>query len=548
MEEVKFTDKRWDPSKTRWTEEDLLACIPRAMARYAKDCSAIPDKSYMHLAYREPRTHEVNVNGIRQALAAIENLKGPSQADKASARSELQGFLARAPQQKPVRHIPDLASLNATFFQDLAAPLSGVEPVTAPAPQRAITPAPNEALLRALDLFNRQQSGEYFESDKVANLQPEAHLNGLDLTREMGMNPALIPPIPLSEGAIEELAAVTSLKSTNGVNGVVDRDFAALPDYEALGITRPAGDATEKELAYFAGATKLDGTPLTSADIFSVGAMLVSSDLITQLMSYIPPLELARLGYILKTRMIKSDQDHNRRVMSGNFSIVDPMIGTDPNAKLHMDHPLLGKAPLTGLTARLLFQKVGSDPAQMAAVESVMMGKLQNLSIAFGYGGKTCALCGESPILNSIKAQEKIIGFIIPPETNVDLCKMGDMSGGYSWDQPMAMIRTPAQTEGGFVYRQVTMINAGEDGIIQIEPQFAANLLLSKGSVLMPMMSAGWFFGDRCKFHGRVGSYAQDGRRVIGAFTNLRAMLNTAIVDKGADPNAKLVLTPSLKY
>ncbi len=545
---VRIVDKPWDGSKRRYSIDQLQRAVPKAILRRAHNLGG-PTKENLICHYREPNG-EINRNGVEAALDSLGAIKGLSMVERAAVRSELRRYQVRE-LRNPLEELSDLGS---EFLMALsqAEPEAEEELLAKPMVDATMPPRHTPDMSALMEMWRRHAPTGVPETgyqSAVLNTVPQEG-SGQNMS---GLPPFAMmegePPIPLSEGEHCELASAAVATARKGMPGVVDNDYRPLPNYRSLGIERAGGDATPAEIAYLSGATRMDGTPLAPSDVYSVGALLANNDIVPQLMCYIPRVELARLGIIIRTRALKSDQDHSRTVSTGNFTLIEPMIGSDPESKMHMDHPELGVAPYTALTARALFQKIPEDPQQMAAVASVMAARFQNLSIAFGHGGITCALCGEMPVIDTVKAQDKVIAFTIAPESNQALCQVGDC-GEYSFERPCGIIRTPADTEGGFVYKNVRIVNAGADGTMQIEPQAAADFVLAKGSVFMLKMDSGWswFFGAMCKIHGRVGNYGPDGRRTVGMFTNMRAFINTALVDKGAINDARLVPDPDKPY
>jgi hypothetical protein len=575
--QFKFVNRPWSGDKASYSTEQLLRAIPKSMARYAKRVakskgSDQPTKADCHLAYRE-KGGDVNINGISAALGRIDQVKGPNAAEIASARAELQDQRTKARKalgldKKAKSMAEEIGDIGFSMIEDLmeSAAWSSV-PETAPF--RNPAPGPVMAPPGASLISNPGYHTAMFQPG--AGVAPAGefvyggNLDGRDLTRSPGF-PALfgaeaqlsaaraavatqsqiLSPVDPRYGEATSLAA----KLPTPV-GVVDNDYRPLPNWRTLGITRKAGDATPQELLRaFKGATKLDGSAVGPSDVYSTAALLCTNDLIAQEMAYIPPVEIGRMRVILATRAMKSDQDHSRKVMSGTFTIVDPEIGTDPGTKLHMDHPLLGKAPYTALIARLLYPKITSDDDQMAAVESAMMGKLQNKSVTFGYGARACALCGEMPIQNPIRANGNIIAFVISPGDNPDLCEM-DPESFSSYDSMTGTVRTPAETPGGYIYRTVTILGCSKDGIVQVSPIAETIFELATGSVFMLNMSGYSFFGfggRYCRLHGQAGNYARDGRKTVGMFVNIRSFVGTSEVDKGAVCDARNVADPDINY
>jgi len=662
-EEFKYVDKSWDGSKSRWTPEDLLQCIPASMARYARSVTAkgeTPSKSNMHLPYKEPKTHDININGISAALSRVDQVSGPSAADKSSARSELERARTRA--RKALGKDKKM-SLQDRYIDREWNPSKArftIEQLKAAMPAAMLRHAANKAardgreinrddctlLYKELDgsinlngieyalahlnevvglslseraLIRGELEGHRRAGDGIANYQTGISQTKISELQKLGFEalqfnetysepePVETPQAPQQDLAypldgfrvqtletpafgyqqsfdpavgglhrehasvgnpdngsvqmsnidieqappfLRQMFANTSAtpKKMNLEGGVIENDYRPLPNFRALGITRKAGPAIESEMKAFTGQTKLNGEPVGPEDFFSSGAVLANIDIIPHLMAFIPPVELGRIGTILQTRSKKSDQNHSREVLSGNFTVIDPAIGTDPDAKMHMDHPLLGKVPYTALTARLLFPLQEKDPAQMAAVEAAQRGRLQNLSIAFGFGHVACGLCGEMRIQEVLRDRGYVTGFSIDPAANPDMFQSHDDE--YFYSDMNAILRMPVDTEGGFVYRSMRILNAEDNGLVQVDPVAEASLPVDNNSVFMIGMSRMYYYGGYayCRLHGFQGSYSSDGRRTVGMFVNMRALLNVAAVDAGAINDARLVLDPDITY
>lgn len=578
--QLKFTQKPWDGSASRWkTVEDLMASIPSAMRRRGKRLAAAANravtKSDCSLPYREPVNHDVNINGISAALGRIDQVKNATAAEIASARAELQDQRTKARKalglDKKKSMAEEIGDIGFSMIEEMLeaqawAPVPEAAPFRNPAPEPVmVPPGVMPAMPQGIPAGNFGSALDTGYQTAVLDGGMQSIDTRLDTLNPTFLNPVLFSshalaaqaaapapaPVSLANAEFAELPAEPAkLVNTDGIPGVVDNDYRPLPNWKALGINRPAGNATPAELKDLQGAMRPDGSPLQPEDVWSVGAMVCNDDLIAQFMAFIPPLELERLGVIAQTRAIKSDQDHSREVMSGNFTIAPSsiLIGTDPGTTLHIDHPLLGKVPYTALIARLLFQKIPDDEDQMAAIEAAMAGKLQNLSIAFGFGSVTCALCGEVPVLRTIKDNGKILGFTIDPGSHQLLCSM-QPDDFASWDSLTGTLRTPADTEGDYAYRTVRVTGCTMDGTVTIEPIPDSTFDLARGTVLMlDMGSFGFFFGGGrryCRFHGSSGSYYGDGRRTVGMFTNIRSFINVAACDKGA-VEARIIVDPDL--
>ncbi|MFQ5769702.1 MAG: head maturation protease, ClpP-related [bacterium] len=92
----KFTTKPWDGSKARFTIEQLLNAVAKAVAKWARDEAKQKDrdviKTDLKLPFKEP-DGTVNINGVRNALARLPQTQGLPNNVKESARTELQSLL-----------------------------------------------------------------------------------------------------------------------------------------------------------------------------------------------------------------------------------------------------------------------------------------------------------------------------------------------------------------------------------------------------------------------------------------------------------------------
>lgn len=565
--ENKYINRAWNGNKSRYTLEQLKSGIPSSMLKYAQRIATGEEreltKEDCNLLFREP-SGEVNLNGVIEAINQVRGLFGPSPVERATAIAELESHRRKAEaalgtKAKYESGLSELNSLADSCF-------SSMVEVSQSAPLEKYTAldrlvAEDQILNR--DVINSDPTkGVLIEvpEEMVAHLPEGAvqedskfqtpdssqrggfrvqNLNGLG-GLEVGGLPSFPNGIGLSPKALSKRMEVIRSR------GVVENDFRSLPNFEALGIKRAAGPATQDELKAFVGQTRPDGSPITGDDFLSVGAVLANIDIIPHLMAFISPTELGRLGAILSVRSKKSDQDHSREVLSGNFTVINPAIGQDPDAKMNADHPMLGEVPYTALTARLLFPIMQNDSAQAAAVESVRRGRIQNLSIAFGYRGIACGLCGEMPTNKILVSNGNIIGFTIDPEKNEDMCSARGDDDEYYY--PMSgVLRTPVNIEGGFMYRTVTILKANPDGTIQIDPIPQESLEVGSGTVFMTNMR-GFYGYTFCRLHGLMGNTLKDGRKTVGMFTEMRALINVAAVDQGAIADARLVLDPAVNY
>lgn len=93
--EAKYTDKPWDGSKSRFSIEQLLKSVPRAIAAWAKSKAGDGEvtKDNLHLPYKEP-DGTISLGGARNALARANQVKGVPSDVMGRARAELQRALA----------------------------------------------------------------------------------------------------------------------------------------------------------------------------------------------------------------------------------------------------------------------------------------------------------------------------------------------------------------------------------------------------------------------------------------------------------------------
>lgn len=138
IEEARFTEKPWDGSKSRFTIQQLLRSVPRAIARWAiakarrEGRDVIKDD--LHLPYKEP-DGTINLNAVRNARARLNQVKGVPRAILAQADRELQRVLAagkKALGKEGVEADKDDAALaeawsglpGETFSEAFASPLT----------------------------------------------------------------------------------------------------------------------------------------------------------------------------------------------------------------------------------------------------------------------------------------------------------------------------------------------------------------------------------------------------------------------------------------
>lgn len=101
---LEWTDAKWDGDAARFTLEQLIGAVPKAVLAWAKEHAGAGDiaKADLKLPYREP-DGTVNMNAVRAALAVIGGARGgvdlPA-AVKADAREELEAILDSINEEK----------------------------------------------------------------------------------------------------------------------------------------------------------------------------------------------------------------------------------------------------------------------------------------------------------------------------------------------------------------------------------------------------------------------------------------------------------------
>lgn len=93
-----ITQEAWDGSKSRFSIDQLVKSVPRAIATWAKKKAGTgnnPIKSDLHLPYKEP-DGTPNADGIRNALARLPQVKGVPSDVMAAAKKELEAALKKA--------------------------------------------------------------------------------------------------------------------------------------------------------------------------------------------------------------------------------------------------------------------------------------------------------------------------------------------------------------------------------------------------------------------------------------------------------------------
>jgi len=124
--EVSFTDKPWDGDKSRFSIDQLLKSVPKAIAKWAKqkakDEGREVIKDDLKLPIREP-DGTVNVNALRNALARISQVKGVPQDVLDDAEKEIRDLLDQYKKKtgqerlQPAEIIESMASDVADGFE-----------------------------------------------------------------------------------------------------------------------------------------------------------------------------------------------------------------------------------------------------------------------------------------------------------------------------------------------------------------------------------------------------------------------------------------------
>jgi len=538
-EETRYVDKEFDTSRMRYSVSELEAAVPAAVLRGLKKRAAEEGRELTRvdfvLIYREPNG-DVNLQAVERALSQLDRVQWLSTPDRISTEAELRRHLRFRKEKREIQAdlmttLQDAAMRSTQLMQSAQFSILESPRVENINEWKPALPPDEQALVDLRNVFAKKQAGQ---TDRP-RISDEA------LNAAMAGDGFHVQNLATAAPALDLAAAAATAKTL----AAPEAEYRPLPNFRALGIDRPAGPAVPEEMKALMGQTKPDGKPIDTDDVFSVGALLADNDVISSLQCFFPVVELERLGAMMDVRPVKSDENHSREVMSGRFTLVNPKIASDPGTQLTIDHPLRDKVDYSALTARALFPIEESDPDQIAAVEAARRGRLEKLSIAFGYGSVSCGLCGEMDIKKVIGDPNGSAVAVTIANTHRDLlCKNLEELGPIG-----ATIRTPANVPGKYLYRTVRVTAVSMDGTVQITPTPVS--ALQEGSVLMlTMNNFFWFFGGMgyCKIHGLRGDYSADGRRVVGMFTNMRAFINTAIVDKGAITDAMLVLHPDRKY
>ena len=142
-EATSFTTKPWDGSLSRYTIDQALQAVPRAIAQWARQQAKAADrdviKSDLKLPIREP-DGTVNVNALRNALARINQVKGVPASVLAKAKAEIQRLL----DQYRRRQGGESVTANYRAMHSLLA-------------ERALVPVRIEARCEALDAATCEQ-------------------------------------------------------------------------------------------------------------------------------------------------------------------------------------------------------------------------------------------------------------------------------------------------------------------------------------------------------------------------------------------------------
>ncbi len=116
----RFTTRPWDGSKSRFTLEQLMRAVPKAVARHARQVAKSEDrdvrKADLKLPFKEP-DGTINVNGLRNALARLPQTQGLPQDVKDSAREEMRGLLDKFNESKSqmAPDYPDNAKIELIY-------------------------------------------------------------------------------------------------------------------------------------------------------------------------------------------------------------------------------------------------------------------------------------------------------------------------------------------------------------------------------------------------------------------------------------------------
>lgn len=152
--EAKYTLKPWDGSFSRFSLEELLRSVPRAIADWAREMAKKKGrdviKDDLRLPYKEP-DGTINIRAVRNALARLSQVKGVPQDVLAKAREELQKVLDDYNKSKG----------EAQWVQ-------GIVQVTKPVSELPIKPGENGTVLVSMTLaraglwdFSDQYGHEY---------------------------------------------------------------------------------------------------------------------------------------------------------------------------------------------------------------------------------------------------------------------------------------------------------------------------------------------------------------------------------------------------
>jgi hypothetical protein len=593
---AKYTDKPWNGSKSRFTIEELLRSIPRSMAAYAKskkNDKGEVSKSECHLPYHEP-DGAINIHGISSALGRAGQVKGPSSTQKASARAELEraNSAARKALGKPEQKSEKAAiNMERSYIYDLddlimAVPVEMLQYaiVVADRENRDITEQDLKFPVLELDgtpnLYKVKKALSDLNEAPIptaykASIRCELLAMQREIETELGeyRSADVIDPSYLETLTIQQLDAHIGSETseppdskrgvvwsdsytsgnptygpTNFSEGTQSNDMRPYPDFRKLGIDRPAGPATDDEIKWAKGHTKIDGSPVHTDDFFSAGALLANNDLIEDRYIQIPSLELARIGSILEHRAKGSDENHDFTVHGAHFRVVNPKIGVDLNVNQNQHSVLRNIEPYTALIGRAVFPLAEQDQDQIAAVEKARRGLISDLSMTPSIDALTCGLCYEKMIEDVHEINGKVHALKVR-----DLDEGPKAAGSPEWQYFKVIIRSPHEAHvGGYKYTEREVLGY-KDGIMSMEP-FPNPGIKPTAVVMHKMQAIPMMFGmfgaqspKYCPMHGLQGGISRDGRRVVALATNVLGLINVAAVSAGAINDSRLVLDPDVK-
>lgn len=117
-----FTEKPWDGDKSRFTIEQLLNAVPKAIAAWARakakeNPSNEVIKEHLKLPYKEP-DGTININAVRNALARLPQTEGLPNDVKAAARAELERVLEEYHKRKGDSIVTRYDNAEVTFREE----------------------------------------------------------------------------------------------------------------------------------------------------------------------------------------------------------------------------------------------------------------------------------------------------------------------------------------------------------------------------------------------------------------------------------------------